>query len=114
MDIHYLEIVTTDIEGVCGTYSSLAGAVFGAPIEALGNARTANLSNGGRIGVRAPMHASESPAVRCYVLVDDVEKAMQAAIANGSEVAHPPFELPGEGIFAIYSQGGILHGLWQR
>ena len=31
-----------------------------------------------------------------------------------AEIAHPPMELPGHGTFAIYLQGGIHHGLWQR
>jgi hypothetical protein len=29
-------------------------------------------------------------------------------------MAHPPKEIPGHGTFAIYIQGGIHHGLWQR
>jgi hypothetical protein len=32
----------------------------------------------------------------------------------GGELAHPPLEIPGHGTFAIYLQGGIDHGLWQR
>lgn len=114
MEVHYLEIVTPDVEEVCNTYARLTGVGFGSPVEALGNARTASLSNGGRVGVRAPMHATETPAMRSYLLVDDVELAIQTAVAEGCEVAHPPFELPGEGKFAIYSQGGILHGIWER
>ncbi len=29
-------------------------------------------------------------------------------------MAHPPMEIPGHGTFAIYIQGGIHHGFWQR
>ena len=64
----------------------------------LGNARTAALANGGKIGVRGPMHEIEEPVVRPYLLVDDIEAAA---------------ELPSQGTFAIYIQGGIHHGLWQ-
>ncbi|MFK8028716.1 MAG: hydroxylase [Gammaproteobacteria bacterium] len=114
MDIHYLEIVTTQVDDVCDTYTSLTNADFSGPVEALGNARTAQLTNGGRIGVRAPMHSEETPAVRSYMLVDDAQAALDAAVAKGGEIVHPAFELPGEGIFGIYSQGGIMHGVWQR
>lgn len=60
------------------------------------------------------MHASEEPVVRPYWLVDDIEAALAASVAKGGEVAHPPMELPGHGTFAIYIQGGVYHGLWQR
>lgn len=33
---------------------------------------------------------------------------------GGAELAHPPLEIPGHGTFAIYFQGGVQHGLWQR
>jgi len=87
---------------------------FGEPEAGLGNARTAALAGGGLIGVRAPMHESEEPVVRPYLLVDDVEAVAAAATAAGGEIAHPPLELPGHGTFAIYIQGGIHHGLWQE
>jgi predicted enzyme related to lactoylglutathione lyase len=45
--------------------------------------------------------------------VKDIEAAVAAVEAAGGEIAHPPFELPGRGKFAIYFQGGIQHGLWQ-
>jgi len=64
--------------------------------------------------VRAPMHETEMPVVRPYWLVDDIEAALAAALKAGGEVAHPPLEIPGHGTFAIYTQGGIHHGLWQR
>ena len=48
---------------------------FAEPEPGLGNARTAVLTSGGMIGVRAPMHAAEEPVVRPYLLVDDVEAA---------------------------------------
>ena len=113
MKIHYLEIVTRDVDGVCATYARLHGVEFSEPEAALGNARTAALPTGGRVGVRAPMHETEEPVVRPYLLVKDVEAAVKAAVEAGAEIAHPPMELPGHGTFAIFIQGGIHHGLWQ-
>ena len=114
MQIHYLEIVTREVDAVCAAYTAAAGAVFGAPDAGLGNARTAVLPGGGMVGVREPMQEAEEPVVRPYWLVDDVEAAVAAAVEAGGTVAHPPMEIPGHGTFAIYIQGGVHHGLWQR
>jgi predicted enzyme related to lactoylglutathione lyase len=110
MQIHYLEIVTKEVDAVCAAANSV---LFGKPDARLGNARTAALSGGGLVGVRAPMHETEQPVVRPYWLVDDIEAAIAAAVEAGGEVAHPPMEIPGHGTFAIYIQGDIHHGLWQ-
>ncbi len=114
MQIHYLEIVTKEVDAVCAVYAAANGLQFGDPDAGLGNARTAALPGGGLVGVRAPMHESEEPVVRPYWLVDDIESAVAAAVDAGSEVAHPPMEIPGHGTFAIYVKGGVQHGLWQR
>lgn len=113
MQIQYLEIVTTDVDGVCATYAQLYGAKFCDGEAVLGGARTAALSGGGMLGVRPPLSPTEEPVVRPYVLVDDIESAVAAAVKSGAEVAHPPMELPGHGTFAILIQGGNQHGLWQ-
>ena len=113
MQIHYLEIVTPDVEETCAALARLHGVAFGAPEAGLGNARTARLGDGGTVGVRAPMHETEEPVVRPYLLVADIEAAAKAAEASGGSIAHPPLEIPGHGTFAIYFQGGIQYGLWQ-
>jgi len=113
MHVQYLEIVTPDVEAACRNLEELHGVTFGEPEAALGNARTAALEGGGRIGVRAPMQAAEEPVVRPYVLVDDIEAAVEAAKAAGCEIAVPPMEIPGHGRCAIYFQGKIQHGLWE-
>jgi len=113
MQIQYLEIVTPHVETVCATYAQVHGVTFGDAEPGLGNARTASLPDGGRIGVRAPMHETEAPVVRPYILVKDIETAAKAAADAGGEIAHPPMEIPGHGTFAIYIRGGIQHGLWQ-
>jgi predicted enzyme related to lactoylglutathione lyase len=114
MQIRYLEIVTRDVEAVCAAYAAAHGAKFGKPDAGLGNARTAELPGGALVGVRAPMHETEQPVVRPYWLVDDIEASLAAAVKSGGQVAHPPLEIPGHGTFAIYIQGGIHHGLWER
>jgi len=113
MQIHYLEIVTREVDAVCAAYDVANGVQFGEPDAGLGNARTAAMPGGGLVGVRAPLRESEEPVVRPYWLVDDIEAAVAAAVEAGGEVAHPPMEIPGHGTFAIYIQGGIQHGFWQ-
>ena len=76
MQIHYLDIVTNEIDAVCAAYAVVNRVQFGEPDAGRGNTWTAALPDG--------------------------------------EVAHPPMEIPGQGTFAIYIQGGIHHGLWQR
>ena len=114
MFIQYLEVVTPDVNATCDALERLHGVSFGEPDVGLGNARTAALKGGGKIGVRAPMREDEQPVVRPYLLVEDIEAAVKAAQAAGAQVALPPMEIPGgHGKFAIYIQGGIEHGLWK-
>lgn len=114
MNVHYLEIVTPEVDGTCAALEKMHGVTFGNPVAELGNARTAALREGGRIGVRAPMHDAEKPVVRPYVLVDDVKAAVKQVEAAGAEIALPYMEIPGQGKIAIYFLGGIEHGLWQK
>jgi predicted enzyme related to lactoylglutathione lyase len=113
MEVHYLEIVTPSVNETCDALEKAHGVRFGEPIAELGNARTARLKDGGRIGVRAPMRETEEPVVRPYVLVDDIEAALKAAETAGGQVAMRPTKIPGHGTFAIYVLGGNDHGLWQ-
>jgi len=113
ISVQYLEVVTADVDATCSALERLHGVTFGEPDAALGNARTAPLTGGGRIGVRAPMRADEEPVVRPYVLVEDIEAAVKAAEAAGGEFAVTATEIPGHGKFAIYFQGGIQYGLWE-
>jgi predicted enzyme related to lactoylglutathione lyase len=114
LQIHYLEIVTQQVDEVCATYSAANRVQFGQPDPGLGHARTATLPGGGLVGVRAPLRETEEPVVRPYWLVDDIEAAVAAVERAGGTIAHPPLEIPGHGTFAIYVQGGIEHGFWQR
>lgn len=112
--VHFLEIVTPEVESTCRALEAMHGVRFSESVAALGNARTLQLNDGRRIGVRAPMHGGERPVVRPYLLVKDISAAVAAAQAAGAEIAHPPLEIPGMGTFAIYFLGGIEHGLWER
>lgn len=113
LKVHYLEIVTPSVEETCKALSEAHGVAFSEPIAELGNARTAELSGGGRIGVRAPMHDAERPVVRPYVLVDDIEAALKAAQDAGATIAVPPMKIPGQGTCSVYVLAGIDHGLWE-
>ena len=113
MQLHYLEIVTPEVEAICRTYQENLGARFGEPEPMLGNAHVAQLPSGGRVGVRAPMRDTEEPVIRPYYLVDDIAAETQKAADAGAEIALPPTELPGLGQFSIFIQGGIELGFWQ-
>ncbi|MEN1727481.1 MAG: hydroxylase [Pseudomonadota bacterium] len=113
MKVHYLEIVTDDVDAACAIYAGAHSVSFGEADPSLGGARTAALADGGLVGVRAPMHEGEKAVTRAYLLVDDIQKAVDAAAAAGAQIMVPPMELPGHGQCAIYFQGGIEAGLWQ-
>jgi uncharacterized protein len=117
MQVHYLEIVTNDVDAVCAMYSKVYGITsWSAPNPHLGNAVTAPLeTHGGTIGVRAPMHDQETPVIRPYGLVPDVVEAVKAATTEpGATVAVPPLQLGGgHGTCAIVIQAGVEYGFWQ-
>ena len=114
MQIQYLEVVTNEVDAVCATYTTANGVQFSEPDPGLGFARTAALLGGGLLGVRAPLRETENPVVRPYWLVDDIQAALAQVEQAGGTIALPPMQLPGHGTCAIYIQGGIEHGLWQR
>lgn len=113
MQVHFLEIVTPEVNETCAALGAQHGVAFSEPEAALGNARIATLEGGGRFAVRAPMREDEAPVVRPYLLVDDIEAATKAAQAGGGMLAMGATEIPGHGKFAIYFLGGIQHGLWE-
>lgn len=113
LNVHYLEIVTPRVDATCEALETAHGVSFGEPVAELGGARTATLASGGRIGVRGPLRETEEPVVRPYLLVEDIDAAVEAVREAGGEIALPPTEVEGQGTFAIYLLGGIQHGLWQ-
>jgi len=113
LQVHYLEVVTPDVTKVCSSYTQTLGVSFSDPISELGNARTAALSNGGTIGVRAPMHEAEAPVTRTYYLVADIEKAVEEGRNTGAKIAVPVMDIRGRGKCAILMYGAIQSGFWQ-
>jgi len=113
MKVHYLEIVSHDVNAVCKAYKLAHSVNFSEPDELLGGARTCSLADGSIVGVRGPMRDTEEPVVRPYWLVDDIEQAVANIEAAGAEIAMPPMEIPGKGKFAIYILGSNDHGLWE-
>ncbi len=114
LQVYYLEVVTKEVDAVCAAYSAAGGVKFGKPDAGLGGARTAPMAGGGMVGVRAPLRDTEAPVVRPYWLVKDIKAAVAAAQKAGGQVAVEPTEIPGHGKFAIYVQGGVDHGLWEK
>lgn len=114
MKLSYLEIVTPNPDRIYTTYSELHGVNFSEPIAELGNARTTTMPDGSRIGVRGPLRPDETPVVRPYALVEDLDAALQTAKQAGAEIAVPAMPLPGQGTIGIYILDGIEHGLWQQ
>jgi len=111
--VHYLEIVTVDVQAACELYSKLYGWQFRTARPELGGAHVADLPDGSLCGIRAPMHEEEKPTVRVYVRVEDIEATIQRVEGTGAEIALEPVEIPGHGKIAIYVHGGIEQGLWQ-
>jgi predicted enzyme related to lactoylglutathione lyase len=114
MAVHYLEIVSDDVETLTGLYQRLYGLAFGPPDPELAQARVAAHADGTLVGVRAPAGEHERPIMRAYLAVDDIRHAVQQAEAAGAEIAYPPTRLGQRGTFAIVIQGDVEHGLWQR
>lgn len=114
MKVHYLEIVTQEVDSVCAMYEQALGLTFNDADQNLGGARTVKLANGGMLGVRGPMHTNEKPVVRPYLLVEDIAAAVAKAKDLGAEIAVPPMLIPGHGSCAIYFLGGVEFGLWQN
>ena len=114
MKIQYLEIVTPEVDALCRQYATIYDLPFSEPDANLGGARTAKLDGGGLIGIRGPLRDTETPVVRPYLLVDDIQAAVESAAGAGAEIAMPPTEIPEHGMFAIVIHGGIDCGFWQN
>ena len=113
MKVQYLEIVTPEVEAMCNQYAAIYDITFSEPDPSFGGARKAELEGGGWVGIRGPLRETETPVVRPYVLVEDIKSAVDAAEKAGGQVAMPPMEIPGSGMFAIVIHGGIECGFWQ-
>jgi predicted enzyme related to lactoylglutathione lyase len=114
MVIHYLEVVTEEVDASCELFAQLHGLSFGPPDPDLGQARVAERPDGGLVGIRSPLAEHEAPIVRTYLAVDDIEQAVEVAERRGATIAYPPTRQGKRGTFAIFIEGDVQHGLWQR
>lgn len=64
MAVHYLEIVSNDIDTLTGLYQRVHGLSFGPPDPDLGQARVATRADGTLVGIRKPLAAHEQPIMR--------------------------------------------------
>ena len=111
--VHYLEIVTPDVEAMRRLYCGAYGWDFQATGPELGNAFVAELPDGSLFGIRPPMHEEEKPTVRPYLRVADLELAIEEASQLGAQIALDSMDIPGYGRIAIYIFGGIEQGIWE-
>lgn len=111
--IYFFEIVADDAEATRDFYAANFGYVFGEAVPEFGGSYVADLPEGSTISIRGSMHEQETPVVRIYLRVADIEAATANAEAAGAMIAMPPTEIPGRGRFAIYFLGGIQQGIWQ-
>jgi predicted enzyme related to lactoylglutathione lyase len=114
MTVHYLEIVSNDVDALTGLYQRVHGLSFGPPDPDLGQARVATRADGSLVGIRKPLAAHERPIVRAYLAVENIQEAVKDAEDSGATIAYPPTQQGQRGAFAIVIQGDVEHGLWQR
>jgi hypothetical protein len=114
MAIHYVEIVSNDVDSLTGLYQRMHGLSFGPPDRDLGQARVATQADGALVGIRKPLAAHEQPIMRTYFAVEDIQQAVKKAEESGATIAYPPTRQGNQGTFAIVIQGNVEHGLWQR
>lgn len=113
MAVHYLEIVSNDVDALAELYERMHDLSFAPPEPDLGEARVANQADGTLIGIRKPLAAHERPIMRTYVAVEDIERAVKKAEEAGATIAYPPTRQGDQGTFAIVIQGEVEHGLWE-
>jgi len=111
--IHYLEIVTPDVDATRQLYATSFGWNFQPSVSELGNASVATIPGGSLCGIRAPLHAEELPVVRTYIRVANLDTATKEAKDLGATILLESMDLAGWGKISIYEFGGIQHGLWQ-
>ena len=111
MAVHYLEIVSNDVDALSELYQRMYGVSFGPPDPDLGQARVATQADGALVGIRKPLAAHEQPIMRTYVAVTDIEQALKEAEESGAAIAYPATRQGNRGTFAIVIQGDLEFGL---
>src|SRR5258708_38185808 len=114
MAVHFLEIVSNDVDRLTGLSQLMLGVSFGPPDPDLGQARIATQADGAVIGIRKPLAAHEQPIMRTYLAVEDIQQAGKAAEESRAMIAYPPTHQGNQGTCASTSQGDGERRLWQR
>ena len=114
MTIHYLEIVSNNVDALCAVYERVHALSFGPEDPDAGQARIAVRPDGSLVGIRRPLAEHEQPTMRTYLEVVDIQRAVEEAEEAGAIIAYPPTRHGELGTFAIFIQGDVEHGLWQR
>ena len=114
MAVHYLEIVSNDVDTLTGLYQRMQGISFGPPDPDLGQARVATRADGTLVGIRKPLAAHEQPIMRSYVAVENIQQAVKKAEKHGATVAYPADPTGTAGDLCNRDSGDVQHGLWQR
>jgi predicted enzyme related to lactoylglutathione lyase len=110
--ISHIEIPTDDVERAKTFYAAIAGWEFGEMpgMDGYWTFRTSPTTGGG-LGQRG---VTTGRVVRIYVDVDDLERAVAAATANGGTLITPPSDVPGQGRFAaVFDPEGNEVGLFE-
>jgi hypothetical protein len=113
MAIHYLEVVSDDVPATVTLFTRVHGVDF-STVPEFGPAEVATLGDGTLLGVRAPLADHESPIVRTYLAVENIQAAVEAAQEAGATLAFGPMPLGEQGTFAICILGALEQGYWQR
>jgi len=87
MTVHYLEIVSNDVDTLTALYQRVHGLSFGPPDADLGQARVATRADGTLVGIRKPLAAHEQPIMRTYLAVEDIHQAVKNAEDSGAAIA---------------------------
>jgi predicted enzyme related to lactoylglutathione lyase len=114
LTVHYLEIVSNDVDTLAALYQRVHGLSFGPPDADLGQARVATRADGTLVGIRKPLAAHEQSIMRTYLAVEDIHQAVKNAEDSGAAIAYPPTQQGRQGTFAIVIQGDVQHGLSER
>jgi predicted enzyme related to lactoylglutathione lyase len=114
MPVHYLEIVSDDVDSLIDLYQRVHDLSFGPSDPDLGQARVATHAGGALVGIRNPLAAEEHPTTRTYLAVEDIHQRVEEAEDSGATIAYRPTRQGDQGTFAIVIHGGVAHGRRQR
>ena len=114
MTVHYLEIVSNDVDTLTRLYERVHNLSFGPPDPDLGQARVATRADRTLVGIRRPLASHEMPIIRTYLTVGNIHEAVKEAEKSGATIAYGPAQQGQRGTFAIVIHGDVEHGLWQQ